>query len=71
MGERLGIVMMPFLGSDEVGTELLPPLIINIDWSSLFGIYVSMGIVFSFVTLIVTLSARNVSLNKLLRLGEK
>ena len=71
MGGRLGMAIMPFLGSDEVGTELLPPLVMNVDWSSLVGIYISMGIVFSVATVIVAMSARKVSLNRLLRLGEK
>ena len=71
MGGRLGMAIMPFLGSDEVGTELLPPLVMNVDWSSLVGIYIAMGIVFSVATVIVTMSARKVSLNRLLRLGEK
>ena len=71
MGERLGTVLIPFMGSDDIGISVLPPLIMQVNWSGLLSTYLSMGVVFAMVTVISVLVARKISLNRLLRLGEK
>ena len=71
MGERLGTVLIPFMGSDDIGISVLPPLVMQVNWSGLLSTYLSMGVVFAMVTVISVLVARKISLNRLLRLGEK
>ena len=51
--------------------DRLPPLVMQVNWSGLLSTYLSMGVVFAMVTVISVLVAMKISLNRLLRLGEK
>lgn len=70
MGGRLGETFMPFLGHDDVGTQVLPPFIMETSWGSLAVTYSAMGAVFALITFGVIWFIRRISLQRVLRLGE-
>ena len=70
MGGRLGAIIMPFLGYDDRGGEILPPFIIHVQWSILLITYAAMVIVFGVIVAAMILFIRKISLQRILRLGE-
>ncbi len=70
MGARLGAVIMPFLGSDDQGAQVVPPFIMQVDWTNLLTTYLGMVVVFTLVIVGVIFLIRRMSLNRALRLGE-
>ena len=70
MGERFGAIIMPFLASDEVGSRILPPFIIEIDWPLLAVTYGAMIGIFLVITAFLVSFAQRISLVRTLRLGE-
>lgn len=70
MGGRLGTIIIPFLGHDDGGAQIVPPLVVAIDWVNLSIIYVSMALVFFFIISGVIWFIRRLTLQHLLRLGE-
>ncbi len=71
MGGRLSSVMLPFLGHDDLGAEVVPPFIVEVDWSALAVAYSAMALVFAVVIAGVVLFIRRMSLQRMLRLGEE
>ena len=70
MGGRLGAVIMPFLDQDETGRHVLPPFVLEVDWSALFIAYAVMTLVFALIIAGVVWFIRKISLQRILRLGE-
>lgn len=70
MGRRLGATIMPFLGNDDAGSQVLPPFIMEVDWTTLGITYAIMLAVFTAIILGMIWSIRRISLERILRLGE-
>ncbi len=70
MGGRLGAIIMPFLGHDDRGSEVLPPFILEVNWNTLAITYAIMSLVFAVIILGVIWFIRRISLQRVLRLGE-
>ena len=70
MGGRLGETVMPFLGHDERGGQVLPPFVIEVGWQNLLVTYVAMGVIFTAIILGVIWFIRRMSLSRVLRLGD-
>ena len=70
MGGRLGATIMPFLGHDDRGGQVLPPFVIEVGWQNLLVTYVAMGLIFTAIILGVILFIRRMSLSRVLRLGD-
>ena len=63
-------VMMPFLGHDDFGSQVVPPFVVKVDWSALAVAYSAMAILFALIIVGVILFIRKISLQRILRLGE-
>jgi ABC-type antimicrobial peptide transport system permease subunit len=70
MGGRLSRVIMPFLGHDDLGNQVVPPFIIEVDWSALAVAYSVMALLFAFIITGVIIFIRKISLQRILRIGE-
>ncbi len=70
MGGRLGATVMPFLGHDESGSQVLPPFVIEVSWSNLLVTYAAMAIIFTAIILGVIWFVRRMALSRVLRLGD-
>ena len=70
MGGRLGATMMPFLGHDDQGTQVLPPFVVDVNWQTLGVTYAAMAVVFAIIITGVVFMVRRISLQRILRLGE-
>ena len=70
MGLRLGSNIMPFLGNDDSGSQVLPPCVIEVDWVTLLITYAAMLAVFTAIILGMIWFIRRISLQRILRLGE-
>ena len=70
MGGRLGTTIMPFLGHDDKGAQVLPPFAIDVGWSNLLVTYLAMALIFTAITLGVIWFIRRMSLSHVLRLGD-
>ena len=70
MGGRLGASMMPFLGHDDRGAQVLPPFVVDVNWQTLTITYIAMGLLFAVIISGVILLVRRISLQRILRLGE-
>ena len=70
MGGRLGASVMPFLGYDNRGAEVLPPFVIEVGWQNLLVTYVAMAVIFTAIILGVIWFIRRMSLSRVLRLGD-
>lgn len=70
MGGRLGASIMPFLGYDDRGAQVLPPFVIEVGWQNLLVTYVAMAGIFMVIILGVIWFIRRMSLSRVLRLGD-
>ena len=70
MGGRLGAIIMPFLGNDELGTKVLPPFVVEVNWPVLGITYASMVVVFLLITAALIWFVQRISVVRTLRLGE-
>ena len=70
MGGRLGASIMPFLGYDDRGSQVLPPFVIEVGWQNLLVTYVAMAVIFTAIILGVIWFIRRMSLSRVLRLGD-
>ena len=70
MGGRLGASIMPFLGYDDRGSQVLPPFVIEVGWQNLLVTYVAMAAIFTVIILGVIWFIRRMSLSRVLRLGD-
>ena len=70
MGRELGSIVMPFLGHDDRGSQVLPPFILEVSWGTLAITYAAMAFVFATIVVGVIFFIRKISLQRILRLGE-
>ena len=70
MGGRLGTIIMPFLGHDDWGGEVIPPFALQVNWSALLITYGLMVAVFAVITLGIIWLIHRISVQRVLRLGE-
>ncbi len=70
MGGRLGAIIMPFLGNDDQGSQVLPPFALEVNWSTLLITYAAMAVVFTLIITGMIWFVRRISLQRILRLGE-
>ena len=70
MGGRLGASIMPFLGYDDHGSQVIPPFVIEVGWQNLLVTYVAMATIFTMIILGVIWFIRRMSLSRVLRLGD-
>jgi ABC-type antimicrobial peptide transport system permease subunit len=70
MGGRLGATIMPFLGHDDWGDEVVPPFVMQVNWAALLTTYAAMILVFAVVSLALLIFIQRISLQRVLRLGE-
>ena len=71
MGARLGATIMPFLGQRDFGGEVLPPFAIAVNWGALILTYAVMVFVLGVITFGMIWFIRRISLQRILRLGER
>ena len=70
MGGRLGAIIMPFLGHDDWGSQVIPPFAMEVNWGALLTTYALMVVVFAIIILGVVWLIQRISLQRILRLGE-
>ena len=70
MGGRLGAVVMPYLGHDDQGSQVLPPFVLEVNWSALITTYSAMALTFALITWGLVWFIQRISLQRILRLGE-
>ena len=70
MGGRLGAAVMPFLGHDDAGSQVLPPFVIEVGWQNLLYTYGAMALIFTAIIAGVMLLVRRMALSRALRLGD-
>jgi len=70
MGERLGAIIMPFLATDDRGSQVLPPFALEVNWPVLLITYGVMVLIFAVITAGVILFVRRASVTRTLRIGE-
>jgi hypothetical protein len=70
MGARLVESIMPFLAHDERGVQLVPPFAVEIDWGTLWIVYVAMVFIFAIIMSGAILFVYRISIQNSLRMGE-
>ena len=70
MGGRLGATVMPFLGNDDQGSQVLPPFVIEASWRNLTVTYIAMAVIFGAIILGVIWFVRRMALSRVLRMGD-
>ncbi len=70
MGGRLGAIIMPFLGHDDWGGQVLPPFVLQVNWGALLLTYCFMLAVFAAITFGIIWLIHRISVQRILRLGE-
>ena len=70
MGGRLGAIIMPFLGHDDFGGQVVPPFALEVNWGALLITYGFMVAVFALITLGIVWLIHRISIQDILRLGE-
>ena len=70
MGGRLGAIIIPFLGHDDWGGQVIPPFVLEVNWGALLATYAVMVLVFAAITIGLVWLIRKISLQRILKLGE-
>ena len=70
LGGRLVATIMPFLGNDDRGLEIVPPLAVELDWGRLTGVYGIIAVIFFVILVLVAWAASRIALQSALRAGE-
>ena len=71
MGGRLGATIMPFLGHDDWGQQVVPPFAMEVNWGALLMTYAAMVAVFGIITFGMVWFIRRITVHRVLRLGER
>jgi putative ABC transport system permease protein len=69
MGGRLGAIIMPFLGRDDFGAEVLPPFAMEVNWGALLIVYALLLAAFAAITMAVVWVLRREALQQIFRMG--
>ncbi len=70
MGGRIGAIIMPFLSNDDQGSQVLPPFVLEVNWTTLSITYAIMAVAFTLIITGMIWFVRRISLQRILRLGE-
>jgi hypothetical protein len=70
MGGRLGAAVMPFLGNDDQGSQVLPPFVMEQSLRNLAATYIAMAVIFGAIILGVIWFVRRMALGRVLRMGD-
>ncbi|HEY4668531.1 MAG TPA: ABC transporter permease, partial [Tepidiformaceae bacterium] len=70
LGMPLGRLMVGYIGFDESGGEVLPPLLSRISWGTVATVYGLLGLVFLGTILSLVLMYSRLALHRALRMGE-
>ena len=71
MGSQLGATIMPFLGHDDWGLQVVPPFAMEVNWGALLLTYAAMVAVFGIITFGMVWFIRRITVHRILRLGER
>jgi ABC-type lipoprotein release transport system permease subunit len=71
MGAQLGATIMPYLGTSGEGLQVVPPMILEIDWGSVAITFGLVAAVFAVVLAVILYSVYRMSVHRVLRLGER
>lgn len=71
MGTRLGGTMLPFLSNSGEGVRVVPPILVEIDWPSVGITFAMLGVVILIVVAVILFSVYRMSIQSVLRLGER
>ena len=70
MGGRLGATIMPLLGHDDSGYQVVPPFVMEVNWGALLLTYAAIFVLLAMISLGLIRLITRVSLQRVLRLGE-
>ena len=70
LGIQLTTILMPFLGLNESGTQVLPPFAVRIDWPSILITYGIMAVVFLVATVGLIAFFSRMAIQQALRFGD-
>lgn len=70
MGTRLGDTIIPFLANSGENTVLVPPMVLQIDWTGFGLTFGLLGIVFAAVIIAILYSVFRMSIHRVMRMGE-
>lgn len=70
MGTRLGDTIIPFLANSGENRVLVPPMVLQIDWTGFGLTFGLLGIVFAAVIIAVLVSVYRMSIHRVMRMGE-
>ena len=70
MGGRLGTIIMPFLGNTEGGNRVLPPYVLEVNWTALATTYAIIAVLFTLTIIGVIWFIHRLPLQRVLRMGE-
>lgn len=71
MGTRLGGTMLPFLSKSGEGIRIVPPILVEVDWTSFGVTFALLGVVILIVVAVILYSVYRMSIQSVLRLGER
>ncbi len=71
MGTRLGGTMLPFLSNSGEGIRVVPPILVEMDWPSFGVTFALLGAVILAVVAVILFSVYRMSIQSVLRLGER
>ena len=70
MGLRLGTLMIRYMGVTETGTDVVPPMLLHVSWSTIGTAWLALGAAFLVTIGIVVLLYSRLALHRVLRIGE-
>ncbi len=70
VGLQIGRLMMDFLGTDERGSEVLPPFLLTVAWPEVFLVWGILAIVFAATIVAVVLLYLRLAVHRALRIGD-
>lgn len=70
MGLRLGTLMIRYMGVTETGDDVVPPMLLQVSWSTIGTAWITLGAAFLVTIGIVVLLYSRLALHRVLRIGE-
>ncbi len=70
MGLRLGSLMIRYMGVTETGSQVLPPMLLHVNWLTILTAWIALALVFALTIGVVILLYSRLALHRVLRIGE-
>lgn len=70
VGLQIGRLMMGFIGTDESGSEVIPPFLLAVSWPQVFVVWGILGVVFLLTITGVVLLYFRLAVHRALRIGD-